>query len=181
MQGNHPIRDRPPATREAFSLATHRIHKSGHFAQIPNALLRDDRLSFRARGVIAYMLTHADGWHASIKDIAADGREGQGAVATAMKELEALGYRKVVRRQGDSGRWATEIHWFESPSDGEPELGNRVSVHSGVIEDQQNTMKKNARSSSSTSLRSADSSSLAFEHPVCRHCCERHAPTDCPQ
>jgi hypothetical protein len=138
-------------------VATHRIHKSGHFAQIPNALLRDDRLSFRARGVIAYMLTHADGWHASIKDIAADGKEGQGAVSTAMKELETLGYRKVTRRQGDDGRWTTEVHWFESPELDSPGLENRVSVHTGVVEHQQNTIKNTPSSSSLRSSSSGDS------------------------
>jgi hypothetical protein len=151
-----------------------RIHKTGHFVQIPNATLRDERLSFKARGVLAYILSHVDGWRADANDIADASTDGRTAVLSALKELEDKGYRKVARRQDDKGRWVTDVHWFETPAEGIPEdVQTEVGFSDSGSPDRirtpsQNTMK-NSRSSSSSSLRSSDDSSLTG-WTICREC-----------
>lgn len=63
-----------------------------HFTQIPNAWLRDSRMSYKARGLLAELLSHAVGFVVSIDRIARSGKDGRDAVASAIKELETFGY-----------------------------------------------------------------------------------------
>lgn len=68
---------------------------------LPAKLLGDDDLSFRALGVLAYLLSRPPGWETDSKRLAAGKRrEGRDAIRSALKELEAAGYlhRVKVRR-----------------------------------------------------------------------------------
>lgn len=87
------------------------------FAQIANAALRDARLSFMARGVLAFVLSHPGDWSVSRSMLMANSpTEGQKAVQKALNELTALGYRVVVKRQREDGTWASVVQWTHDPS-----------------------------------------------------------------
>lgn len=95
------------------------------FTIVPNSILRDDRLSFRARGVMAFVLSFQDDWIIHLDWIKKQGREGREAVRATMKELVALGYcRKLIVQSPHNGR-LTETRWqfTDSPSDGFPSVG----------------------------------------------------------
>lgn len=70
------------------------------FTQVANALFRDSRLSFRAKGIFGYVSTHANGWQVTIADLVRLGPDGREAVRTGLQELEAHGYliRERLRR-----------------------------------------------------------------------------------
>lgn len=75
------------------------------FAIISNAAMRDARLSIRARGLLAILSTHADGFEVSVRGLQTPA-ERRDAVLTAVRELEGLGY--LVRdpdRRGPGGRF----------------------------------------------------------------------------
>lgn len=88
------------------------------YAAIPNAALRDPRLSFRARGLLAYLLSLPPGWTTSIDRIAAeagDAIEGRDALRTAFRELIQAGYGLRTKHQDERGRWHTRcIVYHES-------------------------------------------------------------------
>lgn len=65
----------------------------------PNRVLSDERLSYRARGIVAAMLFTGRGDLDSITRIAARGKEGVAAVSAALKELESFGY--LIRSSGN--------------------------------------------------------------------------------
>ena len=64
-----------------------------HFTILPNRIIRDQRLSFRARGVLAYLLSMPPGWRTSSTRVARETREGRDAIRTALDELRAEGVR----------------------------------------------------------------------------------------
>ncbi len=79
------------------------------FAQIANALLQDKQLSFKAKGLYAYLYSKPDTWDFAVKRIARDGLDGVRAISAALKELERLGY--LVRTRQVNGRMTYKIYW----------------------------------------------------------------------
>lgn len=101
------------------------------FAQIANTTLRDTRLSFKARGLLALVLSNVGEWEASREWLIDQSeKDGLTAVQSALNELTDLGYRRVVKEQQPNGQFTTTVLWFqvpeESPSDrpmGNPTVG----------------------------------------------------------
>jgi hypothetical protein len=93
----------------------------GDFTTITNTALRDDRLSFAARGLLAEILTNVDGWdqlstEALIERAAKTGnarsaRQARGSV----RELEAAGYRHRIWQRQRNGRTRTTYDHYLEP------------------------------------------------------------------
>lgn len=69
-----------------------RLAFESNYTQIPNAWLRDRRLSRRARGLLAELMTHQIGWEITTESLIEGGTEGRDAVLKTLAELEAYGY-----------------------------------------------------------------------------------------
>lgn len=101
----------------------HHSRPAAAFTVIPNATLRDERLSFAARGHLAYLLSLPDGWKASADNEAARARklrpkrngEGREAMRAIYAELKKAGYLHSVRVAGALGRWKTETYLYDRP------------------------------------------------------------------
>jgi len=86
------------------------------FAQIPNAWLRDSRLSLKAIGLLAQIMTHVPGWNMSINSLASRNNVGKDQIRTAIAELEEFGY--LTREQSrEEGKFAETIWKTSDPSD----------------------------------------------------------------
>lgn len=81
-----------------------RKRRTTFFVQVPRDTIRDGRLSFRARGVLTYLLDMPDGWDVKSEVIAANGKEGREAIRSALGELAACGYYRLERRRLLDGR-----------------------------------------------------------------------------
>lgn len=79
------------------------------FAQVPNALLQDRRLSFKARGLWAYLQSLPEDWDVAVERIAEGGQDGKDAVRSGLRELEAAGY--LVRRMVSIGAGGSETEY----------------------------------------------------------------------
>jgi hypothetical protein len=114
------------------------------FLMIRNDVVRDKRLSYRARGLLCAMLSYPDNWNFN-RDWLAEQSEGEGqrAVRGALQELEHYGYLRRERIKLDKGRFGWEHVVYDTPqaadgvfagrtsgqfcTDGEPPGGNRPS------------------------------------------------------
>lgn len=70
------------------------------YSVINNQILENHQISYRARGLLSYMLSKPDNWKFYVSNLADNSDvEGEKAVSSALKELEAAGYleRKVKR------------------------------------------------------------------------------------
>ena len=101
-------------------LVIHHSEPQGQFALIPNATLRDPRLSYAARGILAELLTRPDGWDETMENIydrrrreRGAGAEGRRAIAAAWSELESAGYLRRVKTRGTRGRFITDLHIYD--------------------------------------------------------------------
>lgn len=96
---------------------------AANFTVIPNSLLRDERLSYRARGILCDLLTRPEDWSPKADHLAAHSpREGQDAVLTALKEAEEAGYVHRVRERDAQGRLRTVTYVYDHPRE-EPASG----------------------------------------------------------
>lgn len=87
-----------------------------HFTILANDLLRNDRLSLRARGLIALLLSYPDNWRTSADNLAKVCVEGRDAIRATLAELEAAGYIKRRRAQDPvTGQWSTETVVYDQP------------------------------------------------------------------
>ncbi len=88
------------------------------WTEIQNDTLRDARLSYRARGVLARLLSNSDGWRMTAHELADESPgEGRQAVLTALRELRSAGYIVQRRLQGEKGQWRTETYVYDTPQE----------------------------------------------------------------
>lgn len=86
------------------------------FTIVGNAVLRDSRLSYKARGLLCLLLSLPDDWKINSAWLAAMAPDGRDAIQSGLRELETAGYVRRCRRQDEAGRWSTITYVFETPS-----------------------------------------------------------------
>lgn len=90
------------------------IHEG--WSAIPNEALEDTRLSFKARGLLAYLLSRPPGWLTSASRLAGGGPDGRERILTGLRELEAAGYLRRYRQQDERGHWSTYSEVRDRPT-----------------------------------------------------------------
>jgi hypothetical protein len=86
------------------------------FVQVDKECINDDRLSWRAKGILVYLLSKPPKWQIYEADIIRHATEGRDAVRAAIKELEMRGYltKKQTFTKGKFGANAYTIR--DTPS-----------------------------------------------------------------
>lgn len=97
-----------------------RSRRSESFSIISNQVLADDRISFRAKGILVYLLGKPDNWQVSERHLSTLGHEGVTAIRGALKELEDAGYILRQRRQAANGRFEWESVVYDEPQPASP-------------------------------------------------------------
>jgi len=98
-------------------MTTYRIADRRRWTSVSNDLIEDDSLSFRARGLLVWLLSKPDTWTVKAEVICSSGREGRDAVRTALQELEAPGYiRRGKHQDPETGRWSNVCTIYEAPN-----------------------------------------------------------------
>lgn len=112
------------------AILRHRVERD--FTVLPNTVLRDKRISYKALGVLVHLLHLPPDFRVSVVWLAQQRRNGRCAIRTAIEELEAVGYMGVERARDSSGKFAGWIWWVtDSPAgqdcDGQPISGSPIS------------------------------------------------------
>lgn len=90
------------------------------YTTLPQPVTTDVRLSFKALGILAYLLSRPDDWRPNYRQLAKSHADGAHAVMAGLRELEAAGYysRTKVRHRDGSFGWVTTVS--ETPNLLEP-------------------------------------------------------------
>lgn len=99
-----------------------------NFTQVPNAWLRDTRLSLGARGLLGQLLSHRPGWSVSIDRLASANGCGRDRIRSYIRELLDVGYlsRSETQRRTSEGFLAgydyvtVDPPWSDYPTKAEP-------------------------------------------------------------
>ncbi|MDA2567482.1 DnaD domain protein [Bacillus cereus] len=99
-----------------------RVKKDSNYSVINNTGLKDERLSWKAKGILAYALTLPDNWTFHISELSQHAKDGEDSLRSGFKELKALGYIKRYPVRDEKSKkitnWETEI--YETPDTGKP-------------------------------------------------------------
>ncbi|MFL9979741.1 hypothetical protein [Paraburkholderia graminis] len=98
------------------------------FTIIPNGPLNDRRLSWSARGMLAYLLSKPDHWHVSVQALVNETADAamksrRDAVYRILGELMGVGYISRMQAKADGGAFA-EVDYMVSESAVSPLTGN---------------------------------------------------------
>jgi hypothetical protein len=102
------------------------------FTTVLNPVVEDARLTFKAMGVLVYLLSRPDHWRPNYRQLMKTHLDGEKSVRAALRELEAAGYysRKRVRHEDGSFGWETTVS--DQPCLGYPCLPNAGLVDGGL-------------------------------------------------
>jgi hypothetical protein len=120
-----------------------------HFTQIPNAWLRDPRISLQAKGLLAQLLSHNPGWKISQESLAKANGIGRDGMRSILTELTEAGYlsRSEDRLRNESGQLAGYQYTTKDPQVSEPVLAEPTlanTTHKNNI-DKNNIFKNKER------------------------------------
>ena len=81
-----------------------RIKHVKNYFSLANDVVNNSTISFKAKGILAYLLSKPDDWEVQISDLVNHATEGEGAVRSGIKELISAGYVTREASRGDDGR-----------------------------------------------------------------------------
>ena len=109
-----------------------KIEKNSNYTVMSNYYLRDKNLSYKAKGLLSFMLSLPDDWDYSIKGLVLISKENSKAIRSILKELEENGYLIRERKHLDNGKFTYDYLIYELPY---TQKGHTVERH--TLEDTQ--------------------------------------------
>lgn len=99
---------------------TIKLHNEGNWTAVPNKLIEDPKLSWKAKGLYAYLTSRPDGWEVREMDLERRSNDGRTSLRAGIRELEESGWltRKQEREGGKYTHTSFTLH--RSPSTGNP-------------------------------------------------------------
>jgi len=79
------------------------------FVMLDKGFIENENLSWKAKGILAYLLSKPDNWKVIIKDLVNHSTDGKAAVYSGLKELSEQGYYKKVPVRDSKGKRIS--HW----------------------------------------------------------------------
>lgn len=118
-------------------MARFTVHKTKNYTVMSNYHFRNSSLSFKAMGLLSFMLSLPDDWDFSVEGLAKCARDGRDSISAGLRELEDAGH--LVRRQvrGEHGRIVdTEYDLYEEPIVDSSSTMNRMEFATSQLEDE---------------------------------------------
>lgn len=107
-----------------------RVIKSKDYTTICNRIFKDRRLSLKAKGLLAMLLSFSDSWNLTIKGLEVILKEGRTSIRSTMSELIEFGYVERQQIRKDNKFIGVDYIVFESPKSQNLTSGNLTSQNS---------------------------------------------------
>ena len=78
--------------------------ESKSFALVDKNFINDKRLSYKAKGILVYILSKPDDWKVVIRDLINNAADGKASIYAGLKELERYGYYVKEPVRDEDGR-----------------------------------------------------------------------------
>lgn len=88
--------------------------RPNNFVMLDKTFLEDERLSFKAKGILAYLLSKPDNWKVIVGNLVKFSKDGKSAVYAGLKELKECGYYVKTPIRSEDGRrisrWESTVY-----------------------------------------------------------------------
>ena len=102
-----------------------------YYVKIPNDLVNDITISWKAKGLFCHMASKPDTWNFTVRSLATKFPDGKSAIFAALNELKERGWITFNRRANGQGKYKLETS-LEPESDNQyeamPESDNRTEA-----------------------------------------------------
>ena len=102
-----------------------------NYVKIPNDLVDDPTISWKAKGLFCHMASKPDYWNFTVASLASQFPDGKSAIFAALDELKDRGWITYIKRANGQGKYKLETS-LEPESDNQyeamPESDNRIEV-----------------------------------------------------
>ena len=147
-----------------------RTVKDCEFSMINNTVLRDEHLSWKAKGIMCYVLSLPDTWIIYTSEIAKHATDGRDSLRTGIAELEKHGYIIKQQVKNDKGQFMGYNYLVvEKPSNTpfQPETDfPTTDIPISVIPLQVNTDNNNTNILSKKDNKVQSDDSTAYDEPI---------------
>ena len=121
------------------------------YATIPNHVLNDPKLSFKAKGLFGYLQSKPDEWKFSATRITSQTKDGLDAVRAGLKELENAGFLKRTATKNSKGQYdGYDYILLENPSSENPSSGSPSSENSVTLSNKDSSNKDHSNKEKDT-------------------------------
>lgn len=114
-----------------------------NFTQVSNKILNDERLSFKAKGIYAFIFSKPDGWKFAIKRIAKQTLDGYDSIKSGISELEKIGYLERIKQTSGKMEYYLKTKIRKIPIAGNPNQGKSQPGKIPTISNKENIVIKN--------------------------------------
>ena len=83
--------------------------RPSNFVMMDKGFLENSGLSWKAKGMLAYLLSKPDNWKVIVKDLVSHSTDGKSAIYSGLNELKELGHYQKIAVRDESGRRIS--HW----------------------------------------------------------------------
>ena len=87
-----------------------KIEKNKNYTVMSNHHLRDKNLSYKAKGLLSFMLSLPEDWDYSMNGLESISKESIKAIRNILQELEENKYLIRTRMQDNEGKFLSLIH-----------------------------------------------------------------------
>ncbi|MGX0516604.1 DnaD domain protein [Staphylococcus hominis] len=137
-------------------MAVFRVYKeSGNFVTVHKKFIHDDNLSWKAKGILLYLLSRPDDWRIYETELNKHSSDGRDSLRTGIKELEQAGYIHRTRRRNEKGQLREyEYQVFEQPN----QIGKTYVGKTNI--GKSNTTNNNSTNNNNTNNETGDTSQI---------------------
>ncbi|WLR44521.1 helix-turn-helix domain-containing protein (plasmid) [Bacillus carboniphilus] len=142
-----------------------RVVKNRDFVVMNKTSLDDPNLSWKAKGLHAYMLSKPDDWTFYNSELQKHAKDGRDSFKSALKELREAGYVVRKRAQNEEGKfdgWETIVYEFPQPVEKQDEQNEPNPPKDGKSVSRKNRHRE-TRQSENPQLLSIDSTKYLKE------------------
>lgn len=102
--------------------------RSEKYTIVPNALIKDTRLSWEARGLLIYLLSKKSDWTVRKTDLERKSQANDFVVSRILKELEECRYIFREQKQQETGQFEWITYVFDEPIPESPKHGKPPDI-----------------------------------------------------